>query len=870
MPSETPFAFDNIARLPAPGDNVAIATRQLDAGTKIELPGGSRRELRHTILLGHRFATDPIAKNSPLLSWGLPFGTALRNIEPGEYVCNAVTLEALAARQLPGVSLPAEPNFFEEHAVHELDEKTFRPSEQVAAVSEPETFSGYRRPGNRGVGTRNFIVVLGTSSLTGPLAKTIAAQLQDAVPAGSGLDGIVAIAHTEGGGPKTPNNRMEVLRALAGFMVHANVGAVLAVDQGDEPINNTALRTFIEENKYAIELVPHGWISIGDSPHRAIESAKKQIIKWIPTTAAARRTKETLVELKIALQCGGSDAFSGVSGNPLAAQVAREVIRNGGSANHAETDELIGAESYMLEHVRDAQTARRFLAAVERFKERLSWHGETAEGNPSAGNRLRGLYNIILKSLGAAAKKAPDVRMDHVIDYAEPLPGPGFTFMDSPGNDLESIAGQVASGCNLIFFITGNGSITNFPFVPTLKFTTTTERHELLINEMDVNAGEYLDGAPMDELTRRAFDLTIEVAGGERTKGERAGHSQVSLWRDWAQTGPGQWREVAAKPEPNGRPLKLKPGEPAATIQEIELARIGLIMPTSLCAGQIARMAAERSNASGMAGRFGLSGFVSLTHTEGCGFAGHRLQEQLLRTYTAYAMHPLVGTALFLEHGCERTPNDLVRGRLESDGFDPKQFGWVSIQLDGGIERVLAKIEAWFASRLETNPVTARKSAPSIGLLSDGDVPARKLEILIAAIRAIVASNGSVFIPESDALLADKVFRRELIGDAEVRATLAWGQRPSEPGLHIVATETVHWMENATGLGACGAHVIVAAGQNETRPEHPLVGTVRLSAEADVEQLMELVAKAARSARTAAAIGETDFQITRGLLGVSA
>jgi altronate dehydratase len=118
----------------------------------------------------------------------------------------------------------------------------------------------------------------------------------------------------------------------------------------------------------------------------------------------------------------------------------------------------------------------------------VGWHGHSAEGNPSGGNKFRGLYNIALKSIGAARKKDPEVQLDYVIDYSERMTAPGFYFMDSPGNDLESIAGQVASGCNMIFFTTGNGSITNFPFVPTVKFVTTTGRWNLLHDDMDVNA----------------------------------------------------------------------------------------------------------------------------------------------------------------------------------------------------------------------------------------------------------------------------------------------------------------------------------------------------------------------------------------------
>ena len=257
---------------------------------------------------------------------------------------------------------------------------------------------------------------------------------------------------------------------------------------------------------------------------------------WLAPVNAMTRSTEPASELKIALQCGGSDAFSGISGNPLAAWVAKEIMQYGGSANLAETDELIGAEAYILDRVRDLDTARKFVRFVERFKTWTGWHGQSAAGNPSGGNVYRGLYNIYLKSLGAAAKRHPDVRVDSVIDYGERMREPGYYFMDSPGNDLESIAGQIAAGCNMIFFVTGNGSITNFPFVPTIKIVTTSARYRLMPDEMDVNAGAYLDGTPLEELGRSTLRLTIEVASGRLSVGEKAGHSQVQFWRDWQQT----------------------------------------------------------------------------------------------------------------------------------------------------------------------------------------------------------------------------------------------------------------------------------------------------------------------------------------------
>ena len=414
------------------------------------------------------------------------------------------------------------------------------------------------------------------------------------------------------------------------------------------------------------------------------------------TSAAAERTPEPAGDLRLALQCGGSDAFSGVSGNALAGWVAKEVIRHGGAANLAETDELIGAEPYVLENVRDAATARAFLQKIENFKRYAANHGATAEGNPTGGNNFRGLYNIALKSLGAARKKAPEVRLDHVIDYGAPMREPGYYFMDSPGNDLESIAGQVAAGSNLILFITGNGSITNFPFVPTLKFVTTTGRFELLANEMDVNAGRYNDGMAMDALGAETFELALDIASGQRSKGELAGHAQVSVWRDWPRTGRDGLEEIAAQPAPDGRPLPVRAAPPLelafdalVTDDGVAADQIALVMPTSLCSGQVARLIAEELDANPPPWS-DVSRFVALVHTEGCGSAnGAGLY---LDTLTGHLAHRSVRHAVLLEHGCEMTHNDAVRNHLAARGIAAERFGWASVQLDGGIASVQAKV----------------------------------------------------------------------------------------------------------------------------------------------------------------------------------
>jgi altronate dehydratase len=898
----TSVVLDDIGRIPAPGDNVAIAIRRIEAGTEFD-HGGGRHTLPHTILEAHRFTIEPVARNAELRSWGLPFGVALRDITPGEWLCNAGILEELALRGLD-FPLPASPNFRDEIRTHRLDESSFRPGRQVPMVDKPGTFDGFLRSGGRGIGTRNFIVLLGTSSLTASFVRTLEARLNGAAAGLPGIDGIVAVAHTEGGEGGTPNNREFLLRTLAGFLVHPNVGAVLAVDYGTEPVNNVELERYARARHYALDHVLHRFYTIRGAIGAALDAGERIARGWLKPVNETRRSKQPLAGMKIGLQCGGSDAFSGISGNPLAGWIAKEAIRHGGSASLAETDELIGAEPYILNNARDLGTAQRFLDKVAIFKERVAWHGHTAEDNPTGGNKYRGLFNIAIKSIGAARKKDPDVRLDYVIDYAAPMPEPGFYFMDSPGNDLESIAGQVASGCNMIFFTTGNGSITNFPFVPTIKFMTTTRRFELLSQDMDINAGRYQDGVPMEQLGREGFDYAVKVASGTRSVGERAGHAQVSIWRNWRQRDRSQLDKLRNRPKPDGRPIPLATDAPAhATFDALPAGQgwvadqVGLILPTSLCSGQIAlRIAArlnERRPAAGPVSRY-----VALPHTEGCGTSGGENEEHYLRTAAGHLVHPFVHTALLLEHGCEHTHNDLMRHALIERGVDPARFGYASVQLDGGIDKVVDKVARWFGDRLAGQPAAERRAVGlehlSIALLSIGAISDPVAAALARVAQQVAGSGGTVVMPENATLLASAAFRSALGLTSAPAPSLDYGQVADRHGLHVMATPTAHGVETLTGLGGTGVQLVLAHISGPPLQAHPMVPVLQITADPATQlrfgkdfdlaidptrvdaaalggELLQLICDTASQHYRPRlwSAGYTDFQLTRGELGVS-
>ncbi len=915
----TAFLRD-VAVLPEPGDNAAVVTRTLPAGTVL---AGDYNDpvgltLPHTVLEGHRIVTRPVAAGQPLLSWSTPFALAERDLDPGEYVCTSTSLAALRDRGHTGLpdtpsarNVPMRP--------YRLDPAALQAGQQAAPVDDGKTFLGYTRA--QGLpGTRNHLVLVAATSRSSAFVTELARRFEGRET--DYFDGVVAVAHTEGGEEAAPNNIDMLLTVLAGFLVHPNVGAVMLVDEPDSVVDAAAVRAQGEKLGLPPVLVPHAYFTRRGGFAEDLALAAEQVAPWIGELVQQRRTPQPVSGLRIALQCGGSDAFSGITANPLAGAVAREVVRRGGGTVLAETDELIGAEGYVLENVRDEDVARRFLRSVESFKERVSWHGHTAEGNPSGGNVYRGLYNIVLKSVGAARKRDRLLRLDHVVDYGEPVPGPGFTFMDSPGNDLESVAGEVASGCNLVFFTTGNGSITNFPFVPTLKFVTTSDRYALLEHEMDVDAGRFLTGTPMEQLTEEVLGLTVETASGRRTAGEAAGHSQVSVWREWRQTAPregiaislhgGTARLLEELPVDDrdalleGLPLPVSDDHAVAPAPDLGFTalsadgrrtpeHVALVLPTSLCSGQIALRLAGEAQTEGWLGDT-VSRVVALPHTEGCGVTSGAAEETFVRTMLGHLLHPDVRVGLLLEHGCEKTHNDYFRHRLVEAGADPDRFGWASIQADGGIAAVSERVRTWFsqvAAPMDLPvPEPAGLGELTIGLDARGSADPDTIQALALVGTWIVRAGGTVLLSSRSALVADAGFRRTAFGsDADVGPTVAHGQRPAGPGWHVMRMPGNDWLETATGLGACGAHLILAhvtRGSLTSPRMVPLVqvsndpGTLRShgndldaaltgsAAEAAAQAVAALRAVASREVQPRAqSQGDVGFQVTRGLLGAS-
>ncbi len=241
--------------------------------------------------------------------------------------------------------------------------------------------------------------------------------------------------------------------------------------------------------------------------------------------AANRVTREPVPasHLILGLECGGSDAYSGVTANPALGAAADLLVRNGGTAILGETTEIYGAEHLLVRRAVSDSVGHALLERVRWWEDYTARNGAKIDNNPSPGNKAGGLTTILEKSLGAVAKGGTTNLVD-VYRYAEPVTAKGFVFMDTPGYDPVSITGMVAGGANIVCFTTGRGSVYGCKPAPSLKLATNTAMYRRMSVDMDINCGRIADGE-MDvaAMGEAIFDLVLRTASGAPSKSEAQG-----------------------------------------------------------------------------------------------------------------------------------------------------------------------------------------------------------------------------------------------------------------------------------------------------------------------------------------------------------
>ena len=243
----------------------------------------------------------------------------------------------------------------------------------------------------------------------------------------------------------------------------------------------------------------------------------------LPEVNKAKREPCPVSHLMVALQCGGSDALSGVTANPALGFACDLLVAQGGTGVLAETPEIYGAEHLLTRRAVDEATGKRLVELINWWQDYTTRNHGSMDNNPSPGNKKGGLTTILEKSLGAASKGGT-TPLTGVYKYAEPVTAHGFAFMDSPGYDPASVTGQIASGCNLVTFTTGRGSAFGSKPSPCIKIATNTEMYERLISDMDINAGAMLtNGESLEQKGREIYDMLLAVASGAPSKSEAQG-----------------------------------------------------------------------------------------------------------------------------------------------------------------------------------------------------------------------------------------------------------------------------------------------------------------------------------------------------------
>ena len=478
-----------------PSDNVVTATRPLEAGTAIE-----STTTRALIPSGHKVATVDIARGEAIRKYAQLIGYASEDIAAGDHVHSHNV----------------------EFRNTDVDYEFGTDLRPVAPAATPDTFMGYRRE-NGAVGTRNYIAVVTSVNCSATAARRIADAFgPEELAAYPNVDGVVAFVHGTGCGMGGDGEGFEALqRVMWGYAKHPNHGGVIMVGLGCEMNQiDWLLEAYgLKQGPLFQTMNIQGVAGL----RRTIEMGIEKVRAMLPVVNEARREPCPASALKVALQCGGSDAWSGITANPALGYACDLLVAQGGTGVLAETPEIYGAEHLLTRRAADRATGDRLVGLIRWWEDYTARNKGSMDNNPSPGNKKGGLTTILEKSLGAAAKGGT-TPLTGVYKYAEPVTAPGFTFMDSPGYDPASVTGQIAGGCNLVCFTTGRGSAFGSKPAPTIKVATNSDMYGRMIEDMDVNAGEILtQGVTVEEKGREIYELFLRVASGEMSKSEAQG-----------------------------------------------------------------------------------------------------------------------------------------------------------------------------------------------------------------------------------------------------------------------------------------------------------------------------------------------------------
>ena len=506
-----------------PQDDVLVALRDLQPGEAVR-SASDVVVARAPVPRGHKIAVAAIAAGSLIRKYGWPIGRATRDISQGEHVHTHNLATTLTAHSDYAYTPPA-------------------PAAELGRA-EQRTFLGYRRRNGR-VGTRNELWIVCTVGCVARTARRIADIAGERLR--GKVDGVYALTHPFGCS-QLGDDLAHTRKLLASLVTHPNAGGVLVVGLGCEnnqlaamlgtaellgPSSASALRA---RRSAPSKIAPGDFVDferVRSFNAQAVSDEVEEGVRALEELAAllARDAREPcpLSDLVLGLKCGGSDAFSGLTANPLVGRISTELARAGGTPILTEIPETFGAEQLLMARAVDRSVFEAVGALVNDFKHYFTAAGQPVSENPSPGNQAGGITTLEEKSLGAV-QKAGDAPLTQVLRYGERVHRPGLALLEAPGNDAISGTALAAAGATLLLFTTGRGTPLGFP-APTVKISSNSPLAQAKPRWIDFDAGTLLTGAAMEERSRALLDLIVATASGQATCAERNGERELAIWK---------------------------------------------------------------------------------------------------------------------------------------------------------------------------------------------------------------------------------------------------------------------------------------------------------------------------------------------------
>lgn len=476
-------------------DNVAVALRDLAVGELVE-----NVIIKEAIATGHKFALQDIAQNTNVLKYGYPIGHATAPITAGSWV-HTHNLATNLDKQLA---------------------YTYQPQQLENKTLDMVSFMGYPRA-NGQVGVRNELWIIPTVGCVNQSARLIAEQINQEYAHLANFDGAVPLIHPYGCS-QLGEDHLRTRKILANLAKHPNAGGVLVLGLGCE--NNT-----IAEFKQELQADQPENLSflvaqeVEDEISSGLELARQLVAKML----GQQRTACPISKLTIGLKCGGSDAFSGITANPLVGAVSDQHIARGGATILTEVPEMFGAEQLLMARAKDEVTFAKTVDLINNFKAYYEQHQQPIYENPSPGNKAGGISTLEEKSLGCVQKGGRSAVVD-VLDYVERVRTTGLSLLNGPGNDIVACTVLASAGCQIILFTTGRGTPLG-TVVPTLKIATNSNIFQKKQNWLDFNAGKLLETASMESLSQELYQDILAVANGKQCKAEKMGYREISIFK---------------------------------------------------------------------------------------------------------------------------------------------------------------------------------------------------------------------------------------------------------------------------------------------------------------------------------------------------